>query len=114
MLTVIILIFTFFIGPRRPSKEKERTYECGIRSSEPVHPRMDIHFYRLAILFMILGAEIVFFFPWALALANSEDRSSRIVALIDMAVFVVVLIAGFIYAWAKGAFVWVKPIGKTD
>jgi NADH-quinone oxidoreductase subunit A len=114
VLAVVVWAFATFIGPRRPSREKMRTYECGIRPKEPVHRRLDIQFYRLGILFMILGVELVFFFPWALALANGIDRAARIVALADMVVFAAILVAAFVFAWAKGGFRWFKPYGGAD
>ena len=114
LLALAALAFAVWLGPKRPSKEKQREYECGIRPGEPVHKRLDVQFYRMGILFLIFGVEVVLFFPWALALSNGATMGERILALIDMVVFVVILLAGFAYAWGKGGFVWRKPYGGTD
>jgi len=114
LVSLVALAFAVFIGPKRPSKEKRREYECGIRPDEPVHQRLDVQYYRLGILFLIFGVEVVFFFPWALALANGANLGQRLWALGDMIVFVVILIAGFIFAWSKGGLRWSKVHGETD
>jgi len=114
MVALVALALAVWIGPKRPSKEKLREYECGIRPDEPVHQRLDIQFYRMGILFLIFGVEVMFFFPWALALANGEDMAGRIWALIDMVIFAGILIVGFIFAWAKGGFSWRRPYGEAD
>ncbi len=114
LLAIVVWAFATFIGPRRPSREKMRVYECGIRPEEPVHKRLDVQFYRVGILFLIFGVELVFFFPWALALVNNPEQSGRLVALIDMFVFAGILAAGFVFAWAKGGFQWWKPYAESD
>lgn len=114
LVALAALVFAIFIGPRRPSKEKMREYECGIRPDEPVHQRLDIQYYRIGILFLVFGVEVVFFFPWALALANGATVGQRLWALGDMVVFVLILIAGFVYAWAKGGLRWSRLHGETD
>jgi NADH-quinone oxidoreductase subunit A len=114
LLSGIVWAFATYIGPRRPSREKLRSYECGIRPSEPVHRRLDIQFYRVGILFLIFGVELAFFYPWALALVNSENPARRLIAFLDMVFFGGLFLAGFIYAWAKGGFEWWRPGGRDD
>ena len=114
LVSLVALAFAVFIGPKRPSKEKRREYECGIRPDEPVHQRLDVQYYRLGILFLVFGVEVIFFFPWALALSNGANLGQRLWALGDMIVFVVILIAGFVFAWAKGGLRWSKVHGETD
>lgn len=110
----LIWILATYFGPNRPNKHKNSVYECGIIPEEGVHQRLDIHFYRVGILFLIFGVELLFFFPWALALTNSEDRGMRIIALADMGIFVLILIAGFIFAWAKGGFMWSRESRRIE
>ncbi|HDS30366.1 MAG TPA: NADH-quinone oxidoreductase subunit A [Firmicutes bacterium] len=114
LLSAIVWIFATYIGPRRVSKAKLRTYECGIKPSEPAHQRHDVQFYRTGIMFLIFSMELVFLYPWALALVMSETIGQKIAALMSMVVFGVLLLVGFIYAWGKGAFEWMKPDARTD
>jgi len=105
-ISVVIWLLATYLGPNRPSKAKNRPYECGIIPTENVHHRLDVHFYRVGILFLIFGVEVLFFFPWAAAMAKSTDRAFRLLALADMYVFMLILIVAFIYAWAKGGLRW--------
>jgi len=61
-----------------------------------------IHFFIVAILFIVFDVETLFLFPWAVVL-----RSIGAIAFVEMLIFAVILAIGFIYAWKKGALEWV-------
>ena len=63
--------------------------------------RMPVHFYLIAVLFILFDIEIVFLLPWAVVF-----RDLGVVGLIEMVVFIVILGFGLIYAWKKGALEW--------
>ena len=89
------------LGPRRPNAEKLSPYECGFEAFEDSRMKFDVRFYLVAILFIIFDLEIAFLFPWAVAL-----DSIGMTGLIAMAVFLGILVIGFIYEWKKGALEW--------
>jgi len=89
------------LGPRRPNSAKLSTYECGFESFDDARMKFDVRFYLVAILFIIFDLEIAFLFPWAVAL-----DAIGMTGLIAMAVFLAVLVIGFIYEWKKGALEW--------
>jgi NADH-quinone oxidoreductase subunit A len=89
------------LGPRRPDSEKNSPYECGFEPFEDARSKFDVRFYLVAILFIIFDLEIAFLFPWAVAL-----DSIGLFGLLAMAVFLGVLVVGFIYEWKKGALDW--------
>jgi NADH-quinone oxidoreductase subunit A len=60
-----------------------------------------VRYYLLAILFIIFDLEIAFLFPWAVVFQHIG-----IVALIEMALFLLLLVVGFAYVWKKGALEW--------
>ncbi|KZV15424.1 NADH dehydrogenase subunit 3 [Dorcoceras hygrometricum] len=88
-------------GPRRPGAEKLSPYECGFEAFEDARARFDVRYYLLAILFIIFDLEIAFLFPWAVVF-----KQIGIVALIEMALFLLLLVIGFAYVWKKGALEW--------
>ena len=88
-------------GPRRPTARKAEPYESGMRPFGPGRRRMPVHFYLVAVLFILFDIEIVFMLPWAVVLGEIGDRG-----LIEMAVFIAVLLVGYVYAWKKGALEW--------
>ena len=89
------------LGPRRPNSEKLSPYECGFEAFEDSRMKFDVRFYLVAILFIIFDLEIAFLFPWAVAL-----DTIGMTGLIAMAIFLAILVIGFIYEWKKGALEW--------
>jgi NADH-quinone oxidoreductase subunit A len=84
--------------------EKLLNYECG---EEPVGSpwiKFNIRFYMIALGFIIFDVETVFLFPWA-----TVFRDLGLFAFIEMMIFVLVLMVGLAYIWAKGDIEWVKP-----
>ena len=63
--------------------------------------RFDVRYYLVAILFIIFDLEIAFLFPWAVSL----DKIGTF-GLLSMALFLIILVVGFIYEWKKGALEW--------
>jgi NADH-quinone oxidoreductase subunit A len=100
-LASIAVLLGHAFGPRRPSQRKAESYESGMRPFGPGRRRIPIHFYLIAVLFILFDIEIVFMLPWAVVL-----RDLRAGGLLEMGVFVFVLLVGFVYAWKKGALEW--------
>jgi len=110
-IAVIIIIATGFaflvvaighlFGPRRPTARKAEPYESGMRPFGSGQRRVRVQYYLIAVLFILFDIEIVFLLPWAVILPDLG-----VGGLIEMAVFLGILIAGFVYAWSKGALEW--------
>ena len=96
---LIALGFAFGRGSKDP--EKLSPYECGFEPFEDTRMKFDVRYYLVAILFIVFDLEIAFLFPWAVAL---DDVGT--LGLLAMAVFLAVLVVGFIYEWKKGALEW--------
>ena len=58
-------------------------------------------YYLFAILYLMFDVETVFLFPWAVVLGEIG-----VAGLISIAVFMVILVLGLVYAWKKGALEW--------
>ena len=82
-------------------KEKLSSYECGFEAFEDSRMKFDVRYYLVAILFIVFDLEIAFLFPWAVALDNIGTFG-----LVAMAIFLLILVVGFIYEWKKGALEW--------
>lgn len=89
------------LAPSRPNPQKNSPYECGFEPFENARMKFDVRYYLVAILFIIFDLEIVFLFPWAVAF----DKIGWL-GFIAMAVFLGLLVIGFIYEWKKGALEW--------
>ncbi|KXK13463.1 MAG: NADH-quinone oxidoreductase subunit A [Chloroflexi bacterium OLB14] len=89
------------LGPKKKSAAKDIPYESGMVPYGEGTRRMPIRFYLIAVLFILFDIEVIFFLPWAIVF-----RQLKIFGLIEMGVFIVILLIGYVYAWKKGAFEW--------
>ncbi len=95
------LVLTLFLAEQKPDDEKLSAYECGFEAFEDARLQIDVRFYLLAILFVIFDLESAFLFPWAVVL----DQIG-LFGFVEMVMFLVILLVGYIYAWKKGALQW--------
>jgi NADH-quinone oxidoreductase subunit A len=95
------ILIGFILAPHNPDNEKLSPYECGFEAFEDSRMKFDVRYYLVAILFIIFDLEIAFLFPWAVVL----DQIG-IFGFMAMALFLGILIIGFIYEWKKGALEW--------
>ncbi|MGV0005417.1 MAG: NADH-quinone oxidoreductase subunit A [Candidatus Porifericomitaceae bacterium WSBS_2022_MAG_OTU9] len=91
----------FLLNRREHDAAKTAPYECGFEPFEDARVPFDVRYYLVAIVFIVFDLEFAFFFPWALVLKEIGAP-----ALIAMALFLGVLVAGFIYEWKQGALEW--------
>lgn len=88
-------------GPKKKTERKSQPYESGMTPYGPGTRRMPVRFYLIAVLFILFDIEVVFFLPWAIVF-----RQLGLFGLIEMVVFIVILLVGYVYAWKKGALEW--------
>ena len=98
---LFVMVLTAFLGPKKPSPEKLAPYECGIQEIEAPKRRFPIKYLLTGMLFIVFDIEIVSFYPLAILL-----HSLKVYGLIELLVFLLILMIGYIYVWRKGAFTW--------
>ncbi len=96
-----ILILSTILGPRKPTAQKLIPYECGMLPSEEAKGRFPVRFATIAMLFIIFDIEVVFMYPWAVALGQP-----KVFGLIEMLVFIVILAIAYVYIWGRGGLEW--------
>jgi NADH-quinone oxidoreductase subunit A len=101
MLSCVIMSLSRIMGPFRPTERKLEPYESGMVPIGPAIRRLPVKFYLVAVLFILFDIEVVFFLPFA-----AVARQLGLFALIEMAIFIVILLIGYVYAWRKGALEW--------
>jgi NADH-quinone oxidoreductase subunit A len=113
VIVVLAIVFGFFIvglghlfGPRRKTARKVMPYESGMNPIGPGTRRAPVRFYLVAVLFILFDIEIIFIIPWAVILKDFVHAGNGVFALLEMVVFILVLLVGFVYAWKKGALEW--------
>ena len=101
----------------RPTPVKSTPYESGMPPLGDAHERFSVKFYMVAVLFILFDIETVFMVPWgayyrqlscSVPLVNDICPAGQfqLFGLIEMVVFIVILLIGFIYVWKKGALQW--------
>jgi NADH-quinone oxidoreductase subunit A len=95
-----ILISTLIV-PRRSNRVKMSPYECGVEPVGTARERFSIKFYLVAVLFILFDIEAVFLYPWAVAF-----RQLGLYGLIEMVLFIVILLVGYVYVLKKRALEW--------
>jgi len=95
------LALTYLLAEQKPDAEKLSAYECGFEAFEDARMQFDVRFYLLAILFVVFDLESAFLFPWAIVL-----NKIGFFGFVEMMLFLVILLVGYIYAWKKGALQW--------
>jgi len=106
LILVLGMVSVLMIAPRliaryTTSEGKSLPYECGVDPIGSAKQRFSVHFYLVAVLFILFDIEAVFLFPWAVAL---QDLGST--GFIEAIVFVGILGLGLGYAWRKGVLDW--------
>jgi len=100
-----MLALTHLLGRVRASRVDRSPYECGMKPFESVERhRFSVHFYVVAMLFILFDIEAAFLFPWAVTFRGFA--ADRLFVLGEMAVFLGILIVGFAYVWRRGALEW--------
>lgn len=100
-IAVLLLTLPKFLSPKHPSEAKSRTFECGNKPFDLPGGNMPVHFYVVAMLFIIFDVEMVFLFPWAV-----QFRELGLFGLAEMAVFMAFVVLGYAYVVKKRALDW--------
>ncbi len=104
-IALLIVPATMAIGwllrPKKYDPAKLRPYECGLDIQEAPAGKVSVHFYVVAVVFLVFDVETVFLLPWAVAF----DKLG-LFGFVEVMIFLVLLVAAFIYVWAKGALRW--------
>ena len=95
------MVLSYLAGPRHPTPEKLAPYECGVNPIGTARERFSVKFYLVAMLFLLFDIEAVFLFPWAVVY-----RDLKLFGFVEMLLFILAILAGYIYVWKKGALEW--------
>ncbi len=100
-IAVFVIIASGLLGPKRPTKRKLMPYESGMEPIGSAQRRFPIKFHLVAMIFILFDIEVIFFFPYALVY-----KRLGVFGLIEIGLFMIILLIGFIYIWKKGALEW--------
>lgn len=97
----LTMVATHLLGPKRKTKVKLESFECGIESKGNARIPFNIKYFLVAILFVLFDIEVIFMYPWAV---NFKELGVQ--GFWEMVLFIAVLLIGFFYIRKKGALTW--------
>ncbi len=96
-----LLSVSYLLGKKVRNRVKDMPYESGIVPTGDARQRFSVKFYLVGMLFILFDIEAIFLYPWVVVY-----RQLKMVAFVEMLVFVVLILSGFFYIWKKGALDW--------
>src|SRR3984885_16242202 len=98
---LVSVLLSSVLGPSKPTPEKLAPYECGMPAVGDARERQSVKFYLVAMIFLLFDIEVAFLYPWAMAL-----RDLGWAGFGQLVCFLLLLVAGYVYVWRKGALDW--------
>ena len=96
-----LLAVSYLLGQRVRNRVKDMPYESGIVPTGDARQRFSVKFYLVGMLFILFDIEAIFLYPWVVVF-----RELKMLAFVEMLIFVVLILSGFFYIWKKGALDW--------
>jgi len=101
-LAALILALTTILGAKKTNPDKELPFETGnLPTPGGAHQRFPVHFYLVAILFVVFDVEIAFLYPWAV-----NFKKLGMFGLVEMFVFLAILLLGWYFVIKRGVLDW--------
>ncbi len=98
-LSGIMIFLGSILGPKKRNPVKDLPYECGKDPlTPPSHRKLQIHFYLIAMIFIVFDVELMFLFPWAVLF-----KELGFAGLFHISIFVFFILLAYVYAWKKRA-----------
>jgi NADH-quinone oxidoreductase subunit A len=97
----VTMVVTHWLGPKRKTKVKLESFECGIESKGNARIPFHIKYFLVAILFVLFDVEVIFMYPWAV-----NFKEFGLGGFIEMIIFIALLLVGFFYIIKKKALEW--------
>lgn len=96
-----VMVLGPLLRPKKPSPEKNSTYESGLEPFGEAQVRYNIRYYLFALMFVVFDVEILFLYPWAVSFMDLG-----LFGLVEVVIFMVLLVLGLAYAWKKKVLEW--------
>jgi len=100
-IAVVAIVLPSLLGPKNPNPVKLQPYESGMIPLTSPKKRFAVHYYVVAVLFIVFDVEVLFLYPWAVTM-----KKLKWFGIGEMGVFLLILLVGYVYLWRKGALKW--------
>lgn len=113
-LASALVLLSWIIGFRKPTRAKLSPYECGMTPIGDARERFSVKFYLVAMLFILFDVEAVFLYPWAIILKDLKAHGQALFGISEMFVYIGIVLVGYWYIWKKGALDWGLTIASSQ
>ena len=96
-----LIAATSLVGRHKHTREKDQAYECGMTPTGDARQPFSVHFYLVALIFILFDIEAIFLYPWALVY-----HDLKVFGFVEMMLYIIILLVGYIFLWKKGALDW--------
>ena len=103
---IVSLVVSDLLGKKRRAIGKADVYESGSVPVGSARVRISIHFYLVAVLFILFDVESIFLIPWAVASRKLAEHGVGGIVFAEIAAFAGVLGLGLAYVWRRGGLEW--------
>lgn len=101
-----VLLLSNLVGRKRLNPEKSSAYECGMEPIGNARVRISIHYYLVAVLFILFDVEALFLVLWASTAKDFSTAGMGGLIFAEVVLFVAVLALTLGYVWRKGGLEW--------
>jgi len=98
---ITTMIASHWLGPKRKTKIKLDSFECGIEAQGNARLPFAIKYFLVAILFVLFDIEVIFMYPWAV-----NFKELGMTGVMEVFSFIILLLIGFYYMLSKKALNW--------
>ncbi len=98
---ITTMIASHWLGPKRKTKIKLDSFECGVESEGNARLPFAIKYFLVAILFVLFDIEVIFMYPWAV-----NFKELGMLGIVEVFTFIILLLVGFYYMLSKKALKW--------
>jgi NADH:ubiquinone oxidoreductase subunit 3 (subunit A) len=104
------VVISHLCGPARKGRVKDSSYESGVDPLGGSKKRFNVHFYLVAMIFLVFDVEVLFLIPWISVFNNARHPWLNLHAsgplFLSVILFAAILLLAYVYAWGKGVFQW--------
>jgi NADH-quinone oxidoreductase subunit A len=100
------VLMSQLVGQRKATRTKLMPYECGKDPVGSARERFSVKFYLIAMIFILFDIEVIFLVPWAVVFRSFASAGAGTLVYVEMMLFIVFLLVGYVYVVRKGAFDW--------
>nr|AND96519.1 NADH deshydrogenase subunit 3 [Onthophagus alcyon] len=101
---ILIMLSSIISKKSFIEREKSSPFECGFDPKSSARMPFSLHFFLIAVIFLIFDVEITLLIPIIMIMNISNIYNLSLI----ITFFLIILLFGLYYEWNQGALTWTK------